>query len=59
MGSKPDPIVVAVGDRMLFSTALIQQIHEGTDHRSELVEVERIILGPDGVKELWLKKVER
>jgi hypothetical protein len=59
MESKPAPIVVAVGDRMLVNTALLQQIHEGPDHHSELVEVERIILEPDGTKVLWLKRVER
>jgi hypothetical protein len=51
------PVVLGVGDRLRFSTALLQQIHDEPKHLSVLVEIERIIRGPDGVKELWLKKV--
>ncbi len=55
MGS--DEHHVTVGDRMRFSTELLRQIHDQPEHRSPLVEIERIVRLGDGTLELWLKNV--
>ena len=47
---------VRVGDKMRFSTALLRQIHETPDHRSELVIVDRIDREADGCLLVLLKK---
>lgn len=53
------PVVVAVGDRLRFSTQLLRQIDDAPDQRSRLVEVERIIRDVDGSLTLWLKNTPR
>ncbi len=58
LAPRTSAITAAVGDRIRFSTALLRQIHDGPDHESELVEVERIIREPDGDLTLWVKRVE-
>lgn len=50
---------VKVGDRMLFSTALLQDIHEQPEHTSSLVQVVDVIEEADGSKKVIVQKVQR
>jgi len=57
VGSRTDePDAVHVGDRMRFSTALLQQIHKEPEHRSVMVIVERIVREDDGCLLLHLRR---
>lgn len=48
-------VLVTVGSRIRFDTTLLQQIQRQVDHRSPLVEVERLVREVDGTITIWVK----
>lgn len=48
---------VKIGDRIRFSLALLQAIHDQPGHTSELVEVADIRMDPDGSKVIVMNRL--
>jgi hypothetical protein len=51
-------VVVTIGSRIRFSTALLRQIDATPNQQSRLAEVERIIREPDGTMTIYLKNAD-
>lgn len=51
---------IKIGDRMRFSTELLQQIEDNPDHRSQLVEVIKIDEDvSDGTKIIYVSNIRK
>lgn len=51
-----DDEVLRVGDKMQWSVELIEHVRQNPGQLTEIVIIERIEQGPDGLKTAWMKR---
>lgn len=49
--------IIQVGDKIVFTTELLEQIHRNPHHRSQTVKILKIEEETDGTKMVWVGNV--